>query len=89
MPLSLTGSTRGARAEESGEDCFWGLNTAGRVTVRQDDAISRQDWRVGVARAACGHPPGHDRIVNIPSGGVLPSGRSLAATAGIVGLESI
>lgn len=89
MPLHLTGSTRGARAEQSGMDCVWVLHTAARVTVRQAHAISRQDWQVGVTRAACGLPLGHDIIGNIPSDGALPCGRCLAATAGIVGLESI
>jgi hypothetical protein len=89
MPLHLTGSTRGARAEQSGMDCVWVLHTAARVTVRQAHAISRQDWQAGATRAACGLPLGHDIIGNIPSDGALPCGRCLAATAGIVGLESI
>lgn len=89
MPLTLTGSTRGARAEQSGMDCIWVLHTAARVTVRQAHAISRQDWQGGVARTTCGLTLGHDRIGNIPPDGALPCGRCLAATAGIVGLESI
>jgi len=89
MPLNLAGSTQGARVEQSGAECFWVLHTAASVTVRQAHAISRRDWQAGVARAACGLPLGHDTIGNIPSGGVLPCGRCLAATAGIVGLESI
>lgn len=89
MPLKTAGNTRGERSDHSIVEFFWVVNTASRVALRQAHAVSRADWHAVATRAACGLPLEHEMIENIPSDGASPCGRCLAATAGIVGLESI
>ncbi|SFS71159.1 hypothetical protein SAMN05660874_02833 [Saccharopolyspora flava] len=89
MPLKMTGATRGERSEQAQIGCLWVSHTAEQVTLRQAHAISAVDWYARVTRTACGLLLDHETIENIPSDGALPCGRCLAATAGIVGLESI
>lgn len=89
MPLSLAGHTPRAGAERSDLDHVWVVHTASRVTLQRTHVLSREGRQADATRAACGLVLRHEMIRNIPSDGASPCGQRLAATASIVGLESI
>ena len=89
MPLSWAGHTPRVTAEHSDLEQVWVLHTASWVTLQQAHAVSRAGRQADTTRAACGLVLRHEMIRNIPSDGASPCGQRLAATANIVGLESI
>ena len=89
MPLSLAGHTPRVQAEDSDLEQIWVVHTASRVTLPQAHAVSGMGRQADTTRAACGLVLRHEMIRNIPSDGASPCCQCLAATANIVGLESI